>query len=153
MRRPKTRNLIRWITYCFLAFFLLFTILFPDIAKRGIRRLFRNRQSVNTVMEKYQKKVRKNLANNFVNANIPYPGKKLLLLVNKDKLTLKLFAADKKEFHLIKTYPVLAQSGTGGPKLREGDLQIPEGIYKIELLNPQSSYHLSMRLNYPNEFD
>ncbi|MGI9336080.1 MAG: L,D-transpeptidase family protein, partial [Gammaproteobacteria bacterium] len=34
-----------------------------------------------------------------------------------------------------------------------GDLQVPEGIYRIEALNPNSRFHLSMRLNYPNEFD
>jgi murein L,D-transpeptidase YafK len=32
-------------------------------------------------------------------------------------------------------------------------MQIPEGFYRVESLNPNSSYHLSMRLNYPNEFD
>lgn len=35
----------------------------------------------------------------------------------------------------------------------EGDRQVPEGIYGIESLNPNSLYHLSLRLNYPNEFD
>jgi len=37
--------------------------------------------------------------------------------------------------------------------LREGDQQVPEGIYSIESLNPNSSYHLSLRVNYPNVFD
>lgn len=32
-------------------------------------------------------------------------------------------------------------------------MQVPEGIYRIEYLNPNSSYHLSMKLNYPNDFD
>lgn len=35
----------------------------------------------------------------------------------------------------------------------EGDKQVPEGLYKIEGFNPNSSYHLSMKLNYPNAFD
>ncbi len=35
----------------------------------------------------------------------------------------------------------------------EGDGQVPEGLYRIESLNPNSSYHLSMKLNYPNTFD
>jgi murein L,D-transpeptidase YafK len=54
---------------------------------------------------------------------------------------------------LIKTYPVLAASGAAGPKLREGDNQVPEGLYRISLLNPNSRFHLSLRVNYPNEFD
>ena len=31
--------------------------------------------------------------------------------------------------------------------------QVPEGFYRIEALNPNSRYHLSLRLDYPNEFD
>jgi murein L,D-transpeptidase YafK len=37
--------------------------------------------------------------------------------------------------------------------LRKGDGQVPEGIYRIESLNPNSRYHLSLRVSYPNEFD
>ena len=40
-----------------------------------------------------------------------------------------------------------------GPKLKEGDKQIPEGIYSIAYLNPNSSYHLSLKVDYPNAFD
>jgi murein L,D-transpeptidase YafK len=57
------------------------------------------------------------------------------------------------EWTLVKTYPILAASGTPGPKLREGDRQVPEGIYRIEYMNPNSSYHLSMKINYPNAFE
>ncbi len=39
------------------------------------------------------------------------------------------------------------------PKFKEGDGQIPEGIYGIEYLNPNSKFHLSMKINYPNSFD
>ncbi len=54
---------------------------------------------------------------------------------------------------LIRTYPFTAYSGKLGPKLREGDLQIPEGIYEVAHLNPNSSYHLSIKIDYPNAFD
>lgn len=37
--------------------------------------------------------------------------------------------------------------------MREGDHQVPEGKYRILGLNPNSSFHLSMKLNYPNDFD
>jgi hypothetical protein len=53
----------------------------------------------------------------------------------------------------VRDYPVLAASGRPGPKLREGDCQVPEGLYRVERLNPQSRYHLSLRLDYPNAFD
>jgi len=53
----------------------------------------------------------------------------------------------------LKSYPILGASGVLGPKLREGDRQVPEGIYRIESLNPNSLYHLALRVNYPNAFD
>jgi len=52
-----------------------------------------------------------------------------------------------------RVYPMSARSGALGPKLREGDRQIPEGRYRVETLNPNSRYHLSLRLDYPNDFD
>lgn len=56
-------------------------------------------------------------------------------------------------FQLLSTYPVCKLSGRLGPKRRQGDLQIPEGFYEIDLLNPTSQYHLSMRVDYPNAVD
>ena len=53
----------------------------------------------------------------------------------------------------ITRFPFTGFSGKLGPKLREGDRQIPEGLYRIEYLNPNSSYHLSMKVSYPNSFD
>lgn len=50
-------------------------------------------------------------------------------------------------------HPVCALSGTIGPKHKEGDGQIPEGFYGISALNPRSSYHLSLRVDYPNASD
>lgn len=46
-----------------------------------------------------------------------------------------------------------AQSGSPGPKLRSGDGQIPEGLYRIDAVNPDSAYHLSLRVSYPNDED
>jgi len=31
----------------------------------------------------------------------------------------------------VRAYPILGASGTLGPKLRQGDRQVPEGIYAI----------------------
>jgi murein L,D-transpeptidase YafK len=51
------------------------------------------------------------------------------------------------------SFRMTAFSGKLGPKLAEGDGQIPEGIYGIEYLNPNSHYHLSLKVSYPNDFD
>lgn len=53
----------------------------------------------------------------------------------------------------IRNYRFTGYSGGLGPKLREGDGQIPEGLYRVESLNPNSSYHLSIKLDYPNAYD
>ena len=50
-------------------------------------------------------------------------------------------------------YEMTGISGRLGPKMREGDRQIPEGIYGIEYLNPNSRFHLPLKISYPNEFD
>ncbi|MEM7012526.1 MAG: hypothetical protein AAF585_13705 [Verrucomicrobiota bacterium] len=34
-----------------------------------------------------------------------------------------------------------------------GDGQIPEGIYEIVSLNPNTFFHLSLELSFPNAFD
>jgi murein L,D-transpeptidase YafK len=56
-------------------------------------------------------------------------------------------------YKLLKTYKVCMASGTIGPKRHEGDFQVPEGIYHINEFNPNSNYHLSLGLNYPNASD
>jgi hypothetical protein len=88
-------------------------------------------------------------------AKVSYPPRELGFLVLKKERLMEVWAGDGKNGNLkfIKSYPMTAFCGTLGPKQKEGDRQIPEGIYKINLLNPNSSYHLSMEVNYPNAFD
>ena len=57
------------------------------------------------------------------------------------------------KYKLFRTYDICASSGDLGPKRKEGDGQVPEGFYKIDLFNPTSEYYLSMRINYPNASD
>lgn len=56
-------------------------------------------------------------------------------------------------FTLVRTYPVCEISGQLGPKRAQGDLQVPEGFYTIDVFNPWSRFHLSMRVDYPNAVD
>jgi len=56
-------------------------------------------------------------------------------------------------FTLVKEFPICEISGEIGPKRRSYDLQVPEGFYRINELNPYSKYYLSMRINYPNASD
>lgn len=97
---------------------------------------------------------RPRLAARFAAKGCPYPPERVTLVALKAEKRLEVWApgADGR-MRLAADYPVLAASGGAGPKLREGDRQVPEGLYRIALLNPQSAYHLSMKLDYPNEFD
>ena len=90
----------------------------------------------------------------FDKAGIPYPPVGVELLALKQERSLEVYAVDKDgKWHWIRAYPILAASGHAGPKLSEGDGQVPEGIYPIESLNPNSRFHLALRVGYPNAFD
>jgi hypothetical protein len=98
--------------------------------------------------------VAKRLQPAFEAAGVMYPPARLALIGLKTERVLQVYAADERgEFRFIKSYRIIAASGRVGPKLREGDGQVPEGVYRIESLNPNSLYHLALRVNYPNEFD
>ena len=76
--------------------------------------------------------------------------KGLSILVFKKERRVELWAKGLDTPHV---YPMTGFSGELGPKLKEGDGQIPEGVYGIEYLNPNSLFHLSLKISYPNDFD
>lgn len=59
------------------------------------------------------------------------------------------------QYTLLKTFPMCRWSGQLGPKVREGDRQVPEGFYAITpgQMNPNSNYYLSFNVGYPNQLD
>lgn len=78
----------------------------------------------------------------------------LVLLGLKEEKMLEVWGKRKAGGVVkITVFPFTGFSGGPGPKLREGDRQIPEGVYGIEYLNPNSRFHLSMKIDYPNAFD
>ena len=90
----------------------------------------------------------------FERAKVSYPPKRIALLGLKQERRLQLYAVNQLgKWVKILDYPILAASGTAGPKLREGDRQVPEGVYKISSLNPNSRFHVSLRVDYPNAND
>ncbi|OAI11548.1 hypothetical protein A1507_20340 [Methylomonas koyamae] len=89
----------------------------------------------------------------FFRAKVAYPPREVIFITLKQEMKLELWARDSGEFQFIRNYDIQAASGVSGPKLRQGDKQVPEGIYRISGMNPNSHYHLSMKINYPNEFD
>lgn len=110
-------------------------------------------RTVADVVQIYGPYALRKLSQSFAKAKVAFPPKEMTLVALKQEKKLELWARDDQEFRLIHTYRIKAASGGAGPKLRLGDKQVPEGIYRIVGLNPNSHYHLSMKLNYPNEFD
>jgi L,D-transpeptidase catalytic domain len=94
------------------------------------------------------------LAAKFEAAKASWPPSEIALVAIKDKKVLELYTrSETGSWTFIHRYRVLAASGASGPKLRRGDRQVPEGVYRISYLNPNSHYHVSLRINYPNRFD
>jgi murein L,D-transpeptidase YafK len=79
----------------------------------------------------------------------------IFLRAFKQEKELQVWARERgvDTFAYFKSYPFCKLSGDPGPKRNEGDYQVPEGGYHIDRFNPQSSFHLSLGLNYPNASD
>jgi len=82
-------------------------------------------------------------------------GAPIFIRVFKEEMELELWVVAGEGFALFRTYDICAGSGVLGPKLREGDLQCPEGFYYVSPrgLNPLSAFHLSFDIGYPNAYD
>ncbi|WP_299609555.1 L,D-transpeptidase family protein [uncultured Aquimarina sp.] len=114
----------------------------------------KGKETVKSRIERIEKDVWNRLEKNLEIAGykMDYP-EEIILVAFKEERILQVYSKDYSGIKLIKEYPFTAFSGQLGPKLKEGDKQIPEGIYKVEYLNPNSSYYLSVKVSYPNEFD
>jgi len=71
------------------------------------------------------------------------------IVVQKSARNLSLFRDGKR----LKTYRVALGRNPVGPKQKEGDMKTPEGIYRIDGRNAQSSFHLALHISYPSNDD
>lgn len=87
-------------------------------------------------------------------AGVKFPPAHIFLRAFKQEKELEIWGEAKSgKMALLRTYPVAAASGGPGPKRREGDWQVPEGIYHVDRFNPHSMFHLSLGIDYPNRAD
>jgi len=148
----------KWVILFFALFITIAWVFFYKHVARhyveaGIARIKGN-VTVTERIEQFGQAVQGRLASDFQEAGVDWPAKKITFIGLKEEKQLEVWVAGGDgQYRFLKTYPILAASGKAGPKLKEGDKQVPEGIYAIESLNPNSSYHLSLRVNYPNAFD
>jgi murein L,D-transpeptidase YafK len=82
-------------------------------------------------------------------------GSPVFIRIFKDEKELEVWVEKEDTFQLFRSYSIVAMSGHLGPKLREGDRQAPEGFYFVtpSRMNPNSRFHLSFNLGYPNAYD
>lgn len=69
------------------------------------------------------------------------------------KLEAWVKSAKQNTWQLYTTYDICAASGDLGPKRCQGDGQVPEGFYKVNVFNPFSNYYVSLGVSYPNTAD
>jgi len=133
------------------------SIIWPPLL-HPLKLMITGRATVEDRLAQYGPDARQRLEPYFAEAGLEYPPARFALVGIKSERCLELYAAgpgepDDAPLRFIRSYPVLGASGQLGPKLKEGDRQVPEGIYRIESLNPNSRYHLALRLDYPNQDD
>lgn len=95
------------------------------------------------------------LKKHFLAKKLSWPSKQIYIRSFKYNSELEVWVRNNvaDTFTFLKKYKICALAGTMGPKRMEGDYQVPEGFYYINDFNANSTYHLSLGLNYPNPAD
>ena len=101
-------------------------------------------------------RVKPALDRNLASAGLRF-GDPVFLRAFKEEAELEVWVRSRAsgKYERFRTYPVAAQSGGPGPKLAEGDGQVPEGFYHVSPrgMKPDSRYHLAFNIGYPNAYD
>jgi hypothetical protein len=71
------------------------------------------------------------------------------IVVEKSAKRLSIFSDGRQ----IKSYRIALGRNPVGMKQEEGDMKTPEGTYKIDSRNAESSFHLALHISYPSEED
>ena len=119
------------------------------------RASFRDEQSRFPRVHAAEKEKDALLRSRFAEKKVIFPPRAVLLRAFKKEGDLELWAAGTSTgpYALVHTYKICATSGTLGPKRRFGDVQVPEGFYELDWLNPESNFYLSLHVSYPNASD
>jgi murein L,D-transpeptidase YafK len=116
---------------------------------------FKSSQLKNPRVRVAQREKEDLLRREFQAKHLAYPPREILIRAFKHEAVFELWTRSDttQPFALFKEYRICASSGGLGPKRIEGDRQVPEGFYSVELFNPASQFYLSLRVNYPNASD
>jgi murein L,D-transpeptidase YafK len=137
-----------WRLYILLFFFAFQSI---GMSQKSIKI---EQQHFSRVKNAYDKQLVK--VQSIINSyNIDLSSLEIFIRAYKFEKVIEIFGKRKSDekYTLLCEFPFCVLSGGLGPKRKQGDLQVPEGIYYIDRFNPWSNFHLSLGINYPNEFD
>ena len=76
-------------------------------------------------------------------------GSDYAVVVRKEERTLTVYRKTEQ----IKVYPIVLGIAAYGPKVYQGDLRTPEGVYRISAKRQHSRWSRFMLLSYPNNHD
>ena len=127
--------------------FCIFSFLFPSD--------FKSQQIKNARVHTAYLEKEKALKTKLKTLGVSLPKLEIYLRAFKYEREIEIWVRNKADaqFQKLGTMPFCAGSGRLGPKNQQGDLQIPEGFYVIDRFHPESSYYLSLGINYPNAAD
>ena len=100
-------------------------------------------------------RVRPKLVKELSNRELEF-GSPVYLRIFKEERVMEVWVKKDSSFALFKDYDICTYGSKGlGPKIRQGDGKAPEGFYYVTpaRLNPNSRFHLSFNLGYPNRYD
>ena len=84
-------------------------------------------------------------------------GAPMLLRVFKLEREVEVWVQpeDQQTFVLFRIFPICFYSGKLGPKVKEGDMQSPEGFYFVgpAQMRAKSQYHRAIDFAFPNDYD
>jgi hypothetical protein len=128
--------------------------LVPRVVSLGRTLTGNKAKTVENRLAEFGNSARERLRPYFAQSGLEYPPQAVTMLTLKLEGRLELYAPTPSGAQkFVWATQILAASGELGPKLREGDYQVPEGVYPVESLNPNSLFHVSLRVGYPNRFD
>jgi len=76
-------------------------------------------------------------------------GSEYAVVVRKEERTLTVYHRTEQ----VKVYPIVLGIASYGPKVYQGDLRTPEGVYRISSKRPHARWSRFMLLSYPNDDD
>jgi murein L,D-transpeptidase YafK len=130
---------------------IVFSIFTPMQNIDGFKQKQLNYPRVREAFQQKEKHIVESLKSKKINSEYL----EIFIRIFKSDRIIEVWAKNRtdQKFTYVCQYAFCASSGNLGPKRTQGDNQTPEGIYQIERFNPQSNFHLSLGINYPNKAD